>query len=191
MEFLHVFKSLIDKLSVRLIIVGDGPLFGSIIDFCESNKIKFCRDYSDLDGDYQICLTGYIREPYYILANSTVCILPSHYEGFGRSLVEAMACGLPALAADCPFGPREILAPGTQYRFSFSEPEYAQYGILLPILRTPNDNRVWEKALIQVIDKKETRDYYKNLAFKRSNDFDWKDMQKEWYGIIKNDLENK
>ena len=103
MEFLHVFKSLMDKISVRLIVVGDGPLLGSVIDFCESNEIRSCTDYADLDSGYQVCLTGYIREPYDILANSTVYILPSHYEGFGRSLVEAMACGLPVLAADCPF----------------------------------------------------------------------------------------
>ena len=183
-EFLHVFKSLMDRISVRLIIVGDGPLLGSVVDFFESNKIRFCTDYSDFDARYQVCLTGYIREPYDILANSTVYILPSYYEGFGRSLVEAMACGLPVLASDCPFGPREILAPGTGYNRNLKKSEYTKYGVLMPVLRTQNAYRIWEEALIRIINEREAQEYYREAAYKRSKDFDLNSMQKEWPRLL-------
>ena len=40
-----------------------------------------------------------------------VAILPSHREGFPKSLLEAAACGLPLLGADVP-GIREIVLNG-------------------------------------------------------------------------------
>ena len=62
-------------------------------------------------GD-DVALPGYMPNPYPYMARASVFALTSAWEGFGNVLVEAMACGCPVVATDCPTGPAEILDGG-------------------------------------------------------------------------------
>lgn len=64
-------------------------------------------------------LPGLVQDVEAFLRGGMLFVLPSRFEGFGNVLVEAMSCALPVIAADCPSGPREILAGG-------------EFGLLVP-----------------------------------------------------------
>ncbi len=82
-----------------------------------------------------------------ILAAADVVVLPAVGEQFGQVLVEGMACGLPAIAADCG-GPAEIVRPG-------------ETGWLVP----PDDKQALAAALINTVNDTAERQRRASAAY--------------------------
>ncbi len=101
--------------NARLIMIGDGELRGNI-----EKLIK------ELNIENNVLLLGFKDNPFKYIAKADVFILPSLYEGFPNTLIEAMACGTPVIAADCPSGPGEILDGK-----AIKKNKITKYGILL------------------------------------------------------------
>ena len=88
--------------SARLRIVGDGPLAGELARLATQLGVADSVDWT--------APTAAI-EPLY--REAALFVLSSRYEGMPLALLEAQALGVPAVAFDCPTGPREILADDT------------------------------------------------------------------------------
>lgn len=69
-------------------IYGDGPLRANLAELIA----KLASD--------RIRLRGFAREPYEVLSNADLFVSTSWVEGFGNSIWEAMACGVPVVATE-------------------------------------------------------------------------------------------
>ncbi len=99
---IRAFSKLPNTEDVRLVIFGEGP---------ERDALQ--RLISDLSLVDRVDLPGFVSNPYSHLARAAVFALSSDWEGLPTVLVEALACGTPAVSTNCPSGPEEILEGGT------------------------------------------------------------------------------
>ena len=110
--------------NVRLLMAGEGP---------ERDWLEAL--VADLGLQAVVQLPGRTQQALRWMHHATVFVLPSRFEGFGNVLIEALACGTPVVATDCPVGPRELLDGG-------------RYGALVPV----GDATALARAIEAVLD---------------------------------------
>ena len=95
--------------SAHLLILGEGENRDALQDLIKQ-----------LGLEKDVKLLGFVQNPYPYMANASVFVLSSRWEGLPTVLVEALYLGTPIIATDCPGGSREILQDG-------------QFGKLIPM----------------------------------------------------------
>ena len=86
---------------VRVLLAGSGSRREDLEKLAESGGL---RD--------RVIFAGFQSNPFSLTRYASVFVFPSRYEGFGSALVEALACGLPAVSFAGPTAAREIIRPG-------------------------------------------------------------------------------
>lgn len=105
----------------RLDVYGDGSL-----------KYKLSKSIEKLKLNDAITLRGVTNNMAEAYSKYSFLLMTSKFEGLPMTLIEANTCGLPAIAFDCPHGPRTIIKD-------------KETGFLIPI-----DD---DKAMIHAIDE--------------------------------------
>ena len=123
-NLLDAFALVKKQKDARLIILGEGP---------EREKLEATIDRLNLKED--VLLPGFVKNPYAYMKRASCFVLSSKYEGLPTVLIEAMACGCPVVATNCPSGPDEILECGT-------------YGSLVPI----ENSEALARAMIKTLE---------------------------------------
>jgi len=138
-NLLRAFAMLRRTRPARLVILGEGPA-----------RQDLQRLIAELDLTEDVDLPGFAANPYAYMARAAVFVLSSAWEGLPTVLIEAMACGTPVVATDCPSGPSEILMAG-------------RFGELVPV----NDPAALSAAMMRTLDKPPPR----SMLCARADDF--------------------
>lgn len=141
---LEAFAQVKKFIPVRLWILGEGELQQTLETQIQQLNLKDCVE-----------LIGFKSNPFQYMAAADLFVLSSIYEGFGNVIVEAMACGTPVVASDCPHGPKEIITDGVN-------------GLLIP----PKNPQALAQAIIKVLTNPELAQQFKENGKKRAQDFD-------------------
>lgn len=106
---IRAFAQVLTNRPARLMILGEGvdrPMLEGLV--------------KELGLEDHVSLPGFVENPYAYMKRAALYVLSSRWEGLPTVLIEALYCGRPIVATDCPSGPREILAGG-------------QHGVLVPV----------------------------------------------------------
>lgn len=157
------------NLNVKWVIVGDGELRSSLLQECEQHSLAYYSVWHNhaWDEQRQIYFLGYQSNPYPFLTRAKLYVMSSGWEGFPLALCEALACALPVMSTDCYTGPREILAPGEYVLPKATQPEYASYGVLMPVI-DKRSAEVWAEELRNLISDKKRLAEYASFAEQRA-----------------------
>ena len=100
-----------------------------------------------------------------VYKSSDIYVFPSFTESFGHSLVEAMASGLPVIAADMPVN-REVCEPAGLYFPTF-------------------DNEMFAEILQKALNNTQLLEEQGALSLRRAEHFSWKEYSHQMLKIFK------
>lgn len=105
---------------------------------------------------------------------SSICVMSSRYEGFPLVIMEAMACGVPCVSFDSPFGPRNIINDGED-------------GILVEYL----NSQALAENICKVIENEQYRKILGEKAKQNIQRFSQDAIMKQWTDLFESLLNSQ
>ena len=138
----------------RLDLYGDGGMMGKLL--YEAKRLNIGIEVHKPCSDI---FTKYIE--------SSILVMSSVFESFGLVLPEAMSCGLPVVAFDCPYGPKEIIENG-------------KTGFLIP----NRDISCYAEKVCELIESYDLRKKMGEAAVASSQRFSFDKVMPQWKGLF-------
>lgn len=123
----------------NLWVLGKGPL---------EKKLKMLADRLGIAR--QVRWPSFVSNPYPLFHAADAFLLGSNHEGMPNVLIEALVCGVPVVATDCPYGPSELID--------------AENGRLVPV----GDVAAMGEAMEWIVANASFRDRCRDLAGERT-----------------------
>ena len=127
----------------HLDVFGEGSMHDTLEALIDSHNVKnftLHKATSDISQEY---------------ANSSICVVTSYFESFSLVLLEALRHGVPCVAFDCPFGPRNIIND-------------AYDGFLV----VNDSTRLFAERICRLIEDEELRKQFSERAIEKAKAFD-------------------
>ena len=137
-------------------IVGDGPEHQQLARIINDDNLQQCVTLHPATDDVA---------RYY--ANASICLMTSRHEGMPLVLIEAQTCGMPAVAFDCTYGPREIIAD-------------AETGFIVPY----DDDHMFVSRLSQLMDDDALRCRMGEAARQSAQRFSQQHIMNQWLQLF-------
>ena len=148
---------------LKLILVGEGP-----------DRRQIRTMIKELDIGESVILAGWQDNVYPFMARAKALVLCSRYEGWPNVLVEAMVCGCPVVATDCPTGPHEILGDN-------------EYGLLVPV----NDPEALAHSIDTILTDETKRAYFRAQGRLRAQEFDLERIGSKYVRLLQGIAETR
>lgn len=135
----------------HLDIYGEGHMYNTLqtlIKIYKAKNVYFHSVTSDISQEY---------------ATSSICAITSYFEGFSLVLLEAMKHGVPCVAFNCPFGPRNIINDGYD-------------GFLVE----NGETKLFAERLCRLIEDEELRKQFSKRAIEKATTFDVNIIMDKW-----------
>lgn len=147
---------------LKLLVLGDGSSRAELEALCTQRGVS-----------ERVIFLGHISDTLPYVARASMFIHTCQYEGFGYSILEALACGTPVIATDCPYGPREVLDKRGSEGLA---------GLLVPM----NDDAALSTTMNQLSLNNGLRKKFIALGLLRAQELTLERMQTEHRRIMQN-----
>jgi N-acetylgalactosamine-N,N'-diacetylbacillosaminyl-diphospho-undecaprenol 4-alpha-N-acetylgalactosaminyltransferase len=154
---IRAFAQGISDRDVSLVILGEGPDRSALEELARTHGVQ-----------QRVFFPGFVDNPWGYFARAAAFVCPSRWEGFGNVIIEAMACGVPVVATDCDFGPREIVRHGDS-------------GLLVAVENVPAIGA----ALASILDDRGLSARLADGARRRAADFDVPQMTRTYEQLFR------
>jgi glycosyltransferase involved in cell wall biosynthesis len=149
---LRAFSALRKKEKTKLLIIGDGT---------ERRNLE--RLSQELNIEEDVVFVGFQSNPYKFIKMSDLYVHTCLFEGFANAIIEAMACGVPVIAINCPYGPKDIINNG-------------ENGLLVPM----NDEGALVEAMVKLFHDKRLRNNISETGAEKVMEFSLKGMVQKY-----------
>ena len=165
---------------VKLIVLGTGEM-----------RVELEELAIQLGIENKVIFLGYVKNYHKLIEHCEIFVLSSLFEGLGNVLLEALAFEIPIIAADCNYGPKEILDPKNNNKTESIH--FGEYGVLVPDFGLDRFNKntiandkekILAGAIINLLEDESKRMFYSNRSKERFNDFNPNIIKDEWINLI-------
>lgn len=141
---------------IYLIILGKGKLYRELKKLTEQLNIAESVDF-----------VGFQANPYAWFSKADIFVLSSDSEGCPNVIIEAMACSIPVISTDCPFGPGEIIID-------------KKSGLLVPTM----DEKKLAEAILLLSKDNDLKACFSREGKKRAEGFTVENMVSKYEGLF-------